>query len=153
MTVKFSREFIHDVWDEAAPLREAHYREIMPYKDIALNPNRALYMWMENAGVVRVFTVRDYDRLVGYQVLLVSRHLHFMDLLQAMQDGLFLHPSLRGRTIGYRFILWCDEQLKREGIQSVTQHSNHKHDFGHLLEHMEYELMDHIYVKRLDGGS
>lgn len=150
MTIKFAREFLHDIWDEAAPLLELHYEEIAHYKDIALKPDRARYMVAEDAGGVRAYTARDDNRLVGYQVFFVARNIHYSDSLQAMQDVLYLSREHRGRMIGFKFISWCDEQLRAEGVQAVMQHTKAKHNFGPMLERIGYELMDLVHVRRLN---
>lgn len=150
MTVKFAREFLHQVWDESMPLVKAHYQEIAHYQDIELKPDRDRYMAIEDAGGVRLFTVREEGRLIGYCLFLVSRHPHYMGSLQAMQDVLYLDPSLRGRLIGYRFINWCDEKLKADGVQVVMQHTKDTHNFGPMLERMGYEIMYHVFARRLN---
>ena len=146
--IGFARETL-ETWDEAWTLVESHYHEIAHFRDLKLKPNRDGYLQCESAGGIRVYTVRDDGRLVGYQVFLVSLNLHYNESLQAIQDVLYLAPDLRGRLIGYRFIRWCDEQLRAEGVEVVMQHVKVKHDFGPMLTRMGYELMENVYVKRL----
>lgn len=88
-------------------------------------------------------------RLVGYALYFVRANPHYKSSVQAVQDVIYLDPSVRGGT-GYKFIAWCDAQLASEGVQAVYHHVKAKHDFGKLLERQGYELVDYIYAKRLD---
>ncbi len=171
--IQFAKELLTDaLWAEAIPLLAAHYLEVAHFKDIPLDPDRALYAASEEAGILRVFTARDDkgyihphslklkpgtrmgitispDPLVGYALYFVRPAPHYMGSVQAVQDVLYLAPAHRGRT-AYKFVSWCDEQLSTEGVQAVYHHVKASKDFGPMLEHQGYELVDRIYAKRLD---
>lgn len=146
--MRFARELISDVWDEVQGLLERHWREIAHYQDIALKPDKAFYT---STAALRCFTARE-DRLVGYACFIVARNKHYMDSLQAMQDVLFIAPEYRQGLTGYRFIKWCDEQLRDEGVQVVCHHTKSAHNFGALLRRQGYEEVERLYAKRLDKG-
>lgn len=166
MSVTFAREPLTDaLWDEALPLLHAHWKEIARFPDIELAPDRALYASSEAAGILRCFTARQWPMfqlnadlvpvkvddgvLVGYALYFVRPAPHYRHSVQAVQDVLYLSPSVRGGT-GYKFIRWCDEQLAAEGAQCVYQHVKTAHDFGKILERQGYEQVERIFVKRLD---
>ena len=54
---------------------------------------------------------------------------------------------------GERFIRYCDEQLRAQGVQAVYHHVKAKQSFGPTLTRQGYELVDLIYAKRLDRPS
>lgn len=173
-SLAFARESLSPaLWDEITPLLVAHWREIATFQDIELSPAVDVYEASEDAGILRIFTVRNgglrrndgghnsscqcsncaaiaAQSLVGYAIYFVRPAPHYRHSLQAVQDVLFLHPSVRGGT-GYKFIAWCDEQLAAEGVQVVAQHVKLSHDFGQLLVRQGYEAVETIYVKRLDA--
>ncbi len=166
-----------DLWAEAMPLLVAHWAEVAHFKDIPLEPDLAVYRQADVNGAVRVFTARKPpadatrcqqtdtpglcwnckpgpckkygSRLVGYALFFVRANPHYASSVQAVQDVLYIAPECRGIT-SYRFIRWCDEQLKAAGVEAVYQHSKAAHDFGGLLEHQGYERVDIIYAKRLN---
>ena len=146
--MKFARESIADVWGEVQALLNEHWREIAHYQDIPLQPDEVFYL---GNPALRCFTARE-DCLVGYACFVVAPNKHYMGSLQAMQDVLFISPGHRKGLTGYRFIRWCDEQLKAEGVQVVYHHTKTAHDFGALLTRQGYEEVDRIYAKRLDKG-
>lgn len=148
----FQRERVADCLDEIKPLLAMHYDEIAHDKDIPLDPDWDAYLKMDAIGMLRVFTARTADHLVGYVVFFVNYNLHYRGSKRAAQDVLFLHPGVRRGLTAYRFITWCDTQLRAEGVQIVAQHLKVAHDFGRLLERIGYELVDRVYCRRLDRG-
>jgi GNAT superfamily N-acetyltransferase len=134
---------------EISPLLSAHHDEVQPYKDIAFEPDFESYLQAQSVGAIRLFTCRSDGRLRGYSLFFVRRSLHAKSSLQAAQDLIYLDPELRGRGIGRDFILWCDEQMKAMGVQVVYQHLKASHNHGPLLEKLGYEILDHIYARRL----
>jgi GNAT superfamily N-acetyltransferase len=150
--MKFATETLEQVRGELQPLLESHWREIAHYQDIPLDPDWEFYESMQDIGRLRFYTARDNGRLVGYCVFFVAPNRHYMSSLQASQDILFLHPEYRNAGNGRALVLYCDAQLREEGVQAVYQHVKSAHDFGPLLLNCGYELVDLIYAKRLDNG-
>jgi len=146
--MRFSRESLK-TYDEAYPLIIEHYKEISNFHDIKLDPDFEIYKAVEDAGTLRVFTARDDSgTLIGYAVFIVKSNIHYKSSLQATQDVIFIKKKNRGT--GMKFISWCDEQLKSEGVQVVYHHVKVKQNFGPALERLGYELIDLIYGRRLD---
>lgn len=145
----FQREKLGDVWDELLPLLQEHWKEIAHYKDIPLDPDKAVYDRMEWSGAVRLFTLRDAGELTGYAVFFIVHHPHYKTSKQAQQDVIYIAPKARGGT-GSKFIADCDDELRKEGVQIVSHHVKAAHNFGPALERLGYELMDLIFTKRLD---
>jgi hypothetical protein len=77
--------------------------------------------------------------------------MHYSTSLQAKEDVLWLAPEYRRGRIGWKFIEYCDEQLRNEGIQVVHRHEKIAHPaLGRLLQKIGYTPMDTIWTKRLD---
>jgi GNAT superfamily N-acetyltransferase len=146
----FQREILTiKLLEEIFPLLQMHYKEIAHYKDIKLEPDYVLYVKIEEAGGIRFYSYRDPEgKILGYAVFFIKTNMHYASSLQALQDVIFIHPEHRGH--GKKFIAWCDEQLKSEGIQVVYHHVKKAHNFGPMLERMGYELVDLIYARRVN---
>lgn len=149
-TATYALESIESVWDEIHPLLEAHYVEIAHYPDIALAPDYAYYRNAQRLGKLRIFTSRVGGRLVGYAIFFVNTHHHYKESLQAQQDILFVLPDYRGGLVGAKLIRYAEDLLREEDVQVVMHHCKKAHDLGPLFERLGYELMDMIYVRRLD---
>jgi GNAT superfamily N-acetyltransferase len=148
----FARESCSDVLGEIAPLLEAHWAEIAYYPDIRVKVNYAAYFKFETHGVLRIYTIRVEGALVGYAIFQVNLNLHYGDSLQAQQDVLYLDPRYRQGRLGWRFIAWCDEQLRANGVQVVRHHQKLAHPaLGKILHRLGYEPVDMLWTRRLDG--
>lgn len=145
--MRFSRELIADCLEEAKPLLEDHYEEIAHFKSIPLDPDYDQYLELEKMGIVRCFVARNNEgAMIGYATFFVRRNIHYKSSLQSVQDIIYINPSYRGQ--GGKFLLWCDEQLKAEGVQVNYHHIKSAHNWGKMAERMGYELIDLIYGKR-----
>lgn len=145
--ITFAREQPADVLAEIKPLLAMHWREIAHFQDIELNPQYEFYI---GSPVVRVYTARDVSELVGYAIFCVGPNKHYQQSLQAAQDIFYVKPERRTGRTGYRFIRYCDDALRAEGVQAVYHHTKCARDFSSLLKHCGYEAVDIIYAKRLD---
>jgi L-amino acid N-acyltransferase YncA len=146
-----ARETFRDVFDEAVPLLVKHWREIASFQDIPLDVDVPRYLAIEDAGNLRVFTVRVDGRLVGYACFIVAPNAHYKGSLQAVQDVLYVERTARGAMHGLRLVRHCDEALAAEGVQVVTQHVKLAHPtLGVIAQRCGYEPVETIYAKRLD---
>lgn len=143
-------DFSKELFDEVYPLLEKHYHEVAHFQDIPLNPDFDAYMGAHNNDLVRFFTARRNGELVGYCIFFVKTNAHYKDSLQAQQDVLFIDPSIRKTGVGFFFLQYCDENLRKEGVQAVYHHMKAGLPFNKLLESLNYELVDLIYARRLD---
>ncbi len=146
----FQRESLKDVRAEVEPLLKLHFAEIAHFRDIPLDVDWATYGDLERTGSLLIFTVRDGGALCGYCAVVVKFNLHYAASCQAVQDVVYLVPSLRKQMIGARFLEWVDEQLRAEKVQVVYHHVKHTHDFGPTLKRLGYESIETVWGKRLD---
>lgn len=133
---------------EMAPLLIMHWREVAQFKDIELAPAFAAYLERQEAGNLRVFTVRVLEKLHGYAVFFVQLNPHYTTSKQASADVLFIHPEVRART-AMRFIKWCDDQLAAEGCDLVYQRVKLSKDWSPILTRIGYTPVDLTLVKDL----
>lgn len=149
--ITFQREWLTpELADELEPLLRQHKHEIAHYPDIPLDVDWMTYAALQTTGKLALFTVRRDAQLLGYACFVVAHHLHYNTSLQAQQDVLWLHPALRGRFQGPKFLKWCDTQLLVLGVQVVYHHVKAAHDFSPILLRLGYMHIDTIYGRRLD---
>ena len=150
MNVVFCEEDVSDLWEEAESLTAAHWLELAHFKDIAFNPDKEAYRFLEQTDKLRCYTARSDGKLIGYQVFIVQPSLHYRQSLQAMDIGLYLDPEWRGKRIGLRSIKEADRRLAAQKVQVVYRHARRDSSTGKLLIRVGYDLADEVYVKRLD---
>lgn len=145
-----SERYSDALMEEMRPLWEVHHAETQSKNYGPLNPNLEMYRECADKGLMRFYVVRHRGELCGYQVFVISEHLHSKDWIQAAQDVLYLKPEHRQGLIGYRFIKWCIDQLRNEDIDIVHQTLSARNDFGKLFERLGFEREDITYSKRLE---
>jgi len=152
--MRFTRErYSEALADEMLPLWNDHHRETANKFYGPLNPQLETYLACDKNGCLYIFTARNKGILVGYQVFIVSEQLHSRDQIQAVQDVLYLKPEYRKGLTGYKFMKWCINELKNEGVDVVHQVISARNDFGKILERMGFQLEDLTYAKLLQEAS
>ena len=155
-----------DCYNEAIPMLEAHYLEIATDKAIKpLDPDLDRYQAMEEAGVLRIFTVRHtpdpadasitiapdllQGRLIGYFVSIIMKGLHYQQTTLAINDIMYIDPAYRGGTVGYRMMKGAAADLKNLGADILTIHMKTDYPFRSLLEKLDYHLTEENWEKVL----
>lgn len=149
--VTFQQETAQGNFAEVKPLLEAHWDEVAMWPDQILNPDWDLYRMVEDAGMVRAYTVRDAGVLVGYALFFVRPNIHATHVLMAVQDVLYVMPEYRGKW-GARFLLWIEAQLRQEGVGMICQGTSPRHDLGALFARLGYVQFSTTWAKTLAGG-
>lgn len=146
----FSPEILTEsILDEAKPLLSKHWEEISFYKDIPLDPDYDQYLLMQKVGMLRCFSAREGDgKLVGYAVFIVQKNAHYKNCLYAKEDILYIDSDRRGT--GLFFVRYCDEELKKLGVQIVSHHIKLSHDWSSAAERIGYDKQEMVVTKRLD---
>jgi len=133
--------------DEMRPLWEFHYKEIALY-DFPIAPMLNVYQASEIGNVLRIFTARDEEKLVGYEFFFGHLHPHFSYLF-ANQDALYLAPKMRRGFAGYKFLRFVDEELKTEKVKAIFRRVTARFNYGVLLERMGYEESERVFSRRI----
>lgn len=145
----FARETLTpELVAEVVPLLIAHWTEVAHYRDIPLDPKWDRYYQLQEIGALLVYTSRLNGRLIGYNAFFKDGHLHYRQSMQGGNDVIFIDPRERG--FGRRFIAWCVEQLRAEGVQVNSYHVKVSHDWGHILAEQGFEPVEVVWCKRLD---
>lgn len=152
--LRFAREKATPaLFDELAPLVKEHYGELASFQDIPLDVAVSRYLAIEADGKLRIYVARDASgQFVGYSAFVLYNCTHAASSVRAIQDVIFLQKPFRGRGLGERLVVWCDEQLRADGVDVAYQVTKLSHDFGPMLESVGYTLVDKVYARRLKDG-
>jgi len=107
------------------------------------------YEALERPQCLRIFTARVDGRLVGYCAYFVGPNAHYKSSLQALQDMQLM--LLEHSEALAELVTFAEDHLRAEGVQVIYQHGNALAPLKlAVLERMGYEVLDHIWAKRLD---
>lgn len=148
--ITYQQESLATCKEDAAPLLEKHWEEIALNKDtIKLNPDWDAYADLEDVDILRVFTARDGDKLVGYFVTFVKAHLHYKDHLFAYNDILFLSKDYRKGYTGAKLMKFAEKCLKQDGVSVLVVNTKRHRPFDVLLKWLGYTHIENLYSKVL----
>lgn len=148
--ITYQEEHLADCLDEMKPLLEAHWEEIALYKDkIKLDPDYDKYLLLDSLGMLHVLTVRSDERLIGYFISFIQPHMHYKESLSAVNDILFIHPSYRKGSIGYKLFKKAEQSLRELGVEVMSISSKVKNDFKPLMDKLEFKRVEYTYSKHI----
>ena len=146
--MKISHECLANVKKDIKPLLEKHWELVaLNQGKIKLNPNWEEYARLDASGVLRVFTARENNELVGYCVLVVSRSIHYKDHIFANNDVTFVLPDHRAGATGYHLIKYAEDYCRENDISLMNINTKVHVPFDKLLVGMGFDLIERIYSK------
>jgi len=146
--MQYKQEFLDTVQKDITPLLEKHWSEIALNQDkIKLNPDWGVYNKLEQDGKLKIFTARDDDKLVGYFVVIVDRHIHYKDHLFANNDILFLAKEYRKGFTGIKLVKFAEKCLKEDGVSVLTINTKVHQPFDKMLDFLKFNKIERIYSK------
>lgn len=140
-------EHLDAIW----PLLEAHRRELATHPDLmALKPQVETYRALEKRGqLLSIVLEHQHEGIVGYSVNLISRNLHYSDLLTCQNDVIYVSPSYREEG-GGRMLLEATEVNARDlGCGMVLMHAKPDTRLDAVLPTRGYAVQDVIWSRVL----
>ena len=150
MTVKFE-EASADILPAMAPYFEAEWQEVGEMKDVLhLNVNFPLFQAAMQAGRAVLFLAKTTDEIVGYSAYTIGPHPKYMGTMWAFGAGIWLRPDHRGGRTALRMLTFCEDGLRKRGVNFILAGSRVNHDAsGSLLEHLGYVPHEIARIKHL----
>jgi len=144
--INLQQETFNEFMADAFPLLVANNAEIDLF-GLPLNMDFAAYQLAEEADILRIYTVRENNRLIGYCVFVITDHAHHKDLRMASQDVIYISPN--HRSCGLRLLRYTEERLKEEGVNGIMQSAPVISRLGPVLERLGYDKMETNYFRRI----
>lgn len=150
MSAVFAVEPFSAFYPQARDLLLLHYDEVAPHKELLkLDPNLDVYHAMERAGSLHVITARIDGVLIGYIIMMVHPHLHYKQVIVAVDDVHFIHPAHRRGSLGSRLIKSAEAEMVKVGARIMALRTKDSNNHGLLFERLGFEPQDVVYTKRI----
>lgn len=152
MNLTFQQETFARVFDEIRDLSKRQYSEIALFQDATpLDPNWNLYFDWQNNGRLKVFTVRDGDKLVGWHISMFGPHPHYQTTKFGMQDLYYVLPEYRSMpTIALRLFLEMEQGMRDAGAVRLIGNTKLHFDKSPLFQYLGWRKTGVIYEKVID---
>jgi hypothetical protein len=144
-SISFQEETIREVWPELNSLTKEHYKEVSLLADqIELDVDIDYYLQLEELGMVRVFTVRENNSLVGYASFFIVGSPRYKGKKVAQNDGIFIQERIRQGFLGIKFIKAITKELSTS-CDIILWHVKDKYDFSPILKRMNFIKQDTVW--------
>jgi hypothetical protein len=145
--ITFQTESPEPFTQEALALFKEHYNEIAERKDvIKLDPNLENYNTLYEKNALEIHTIRENEKLIGYSLWFLTKHIHYKNSLTANSDVLYISPDHRKGMTGVKFIKWSIEQIKKRKPQRLMFHVKPFLDYSPILERFGANEFETIYT-------
>lgn len=146
--MQFAIEKVAHARNELEPLIYAQWLEVENNQDrIKLNPDWEVYSFLETHNLLRLYTARDKNKLVGYFCVTMGVSLHHKDHKFAISDVIYLKPESRNGMTAYKLISYAEKNLNEIGVSVLTVNTKVKKPFDKLLDRMGFKLDEKQYTK------
>lgn len=144
MTVLFDFVALHHVVDEIKPNVARHYEEMTDGDDYGVpDIDWDSYLAASVAGHIKVVTMRDDGKLVGYGAFTVGFNPRYKTILEATSDGIFIEKPYRGKY-AQQFLRKCDFYLIMLGVREINYTLSDER-IGKLLARNGYKQKYKVY--------
>lgn len=146
----YQQEFVCSIKSEIQDLLRDDWREIEHCKEVrTLNPDWDAYDTLEQANMLKVFTVRASNKIVGYYAAIISPSLHSKGLLQAAADVVYLHPDHRKGLTGYKLFKFAERCLREDGIKVLHLTTTEANPIDAIMQKLGYNKIETKFEKVL----
>lgn len=147
MTITYQLESWTDYYRDCQALWIEHYDEIATNKDkMPMQPDIETFMEMERQGKLQILVARIAGCMIGYQVSIIARHLHY-SVLCGYEDSYFLTKKHRKGFAGIRLIKEAIRHMKNRGVKKIFFHTKAFADKGRLFDFLGFSKSDILYSK------
>lgn len=147
----FQLELLERFKPEWSKLQVLHWQEIaVDQEDIPLACDWQKYADMEASGCLRILTVRDNDRLIGYYMAFILPHPHYARSgLMGFTDIYYILPEYREGSLGLQLLIEAEKMFRAEGCKKVYSSCKAHTDLTPLFEYLGWKLTDKMFTKLL----
>lgn len=138
-----------ECFNEIQRLFQDHYEEISLLKDYELKPDYARYFSIHEKDMLQVILCKDDNKIVGYIVFFICKHLHYIDCVLATEDIYYLKPEYRKGRTAIKMFKFAEQYLKSLNVDMIKYGTKIHSDNTSLFEYMGYSFTEKVYTKML----
>ena len=149
--IPYRVEKFTDIIPEFKDIIDKHCDEVSLYsKEVApLDPDWVLYENMDKAKLLFTYTVRVEQKLIGYYVAVVIRHLHYKQTLVSDCDVFYLLPEYRKGLVGYKLISGAEKELEKMGVKIIILSAKFNKPLEALAKRLGHKPLDLKYFREV----
>jgi uncharacterized protein (DUF1697 family) len=119
---------------------ESHYAHLGEY-----GADVDFFIKAEELDMLKFYTLRVEEELLGYAVFLFVNHPHIKDTIVAKQETLYVKEDVRGH--GHKFYDYVEGELKKSGAKGLITSMQAGKDHTKYFESKGFEFLERVYLK------
>ena len=150
LKIKYQQEFLSQFQNDAQELLKQDWDEIAHNKDMRkLDPDWAIYEFLEKQGQLYIFTCRDGLKLVGYFLVIITPNLHSKGDTLAVTDVIYLDKKYRSGLLGYKLFLFAESCIKEDGYKVLQVTTTEMNPIDPIMLRLGYAKVETKFEKVL----
>ena len=148
--VQYKQEFLNSVKNDIHSLLELDWKEIEHNKtNFPLDPDWDMYHKLEELNILRIFTCRDGDRLVGYFVPHIIPNIHSRGNIIAVAEIIYVLEEYRSGMTGYKLFKFAEKCIKEDGVKILHVTTTEKNPIDPMMKRLGYSKVETKFEKVL----
>ena len=151
--VTFHVEPLSALLRDGGKLFVSHRAEAGGFANLPFDPDIPPFEGMDKLGLLKIYTARTINHLVGYLVFIINPCLESRNTLLAFQNIWFVDKSFRGTT-GHRLHAFARKHLAAIGVHAAICRAGVRADgpkLGRLYEDLGAKSMGELFFLPLGG--
>ena len=145
--ITYQEEDPRDFLDEAKPILDTYYAELIPEHSLPFEPNFDQYFSAYDMGNFVCVTCRDDGKLIGLTAFFLLPYLYSRQHRIAIEDLYYLAEPYRKGTTGIRLLKEAEKVLKFHGTTIVNVVCKAHQDKTALYERLGYRYTEKHFSK------
>lgn len=148
MNYEYKEEFFNDeLIAELSFLTELSWKEANCAPESTYDPDWEKYTELNEANILRLYTVRIEDVLVGYLTFIVGPTLHSKQAIHALHDSMYILKHNRKGGTAKDLISYAEVDFKNEGINTMVMTVMVHRDFSVALKQLGFKQSESSFIK------
>lgn len=145
--ITYQEEAFGDFYEEAKPIFERYYTDLVPEHTLPFEPNYEQYLSAQDQGNLACVTCRDDGKLVGLTAFFLLPYLYSKFHRIAIEDLYYLAEPYRKGMTGIRLLKEAEKVLKFYGASIINVVSKAHQDRTVLYERLGYRYTEKHFSK------
>lgn len=147
--ITYQEEALDEFLEEAKPILEVYYRDLVPEHELPFDPNYGEYLRAQDFGNLACVTCRSDGKLVGFVMFFMLPYLYSKKERIAIEDWYYLDEHYRKGMTGIRLLKEAEKVLKSYGVGIINIVCKAHQDRTTLYERLGYTYTEKHFSKQV----
>lgn len=147
--ITYQEEEFGDFFEEAKPIFETYYRDLVPEHDLPFDPNYEEYFRAQDWGNLACVTCREDGVLIGMTAFFMFPYLYSRQTRLAVEDLYYVAEPFRKGMVGILLLKEAEKVLKSYGVGIINIVCKAHQDRTTIYERLGYTYTEKHFSKQV----